>query len=356
MGEFIAGEPAISERAQRIIRAGALILLAGISVALLIPRLQNWPLTPDFTMLWAGARFAVTSPHQTYDWAAVTAAQMSLRPPVGPLPFPYPPSALPLMAPFGLLPFWPAFWAWTVLSGAAFFTAARRITASPLLVFIMPQMVLAIVLGQTTLWIGALMIWGVLLLPRRALLAGVLFGIAAAIKPQFAIMMPVAVVAGRHWRAIPGGAIGLGVMLLSSLLFGPFLWRDWASVLGEHPGIVSGYGLDVLGASPMQALKVLGLPLVLHALFVVLAIWLVWRAFRGNDDRQRVLVLLLATLIATPYAIRYELGMLAPSLLDALLAGTLRGMLVALPLYCLNVLTIVPALVISAVTAALRPR
>lgn len=307
-------------------------------------------------MLWAGARFAVTSPHQTYEWAAVTAAQMSLRPPVGPLPFPYPPSALPLMAPFGLMPFWPAFWAWTILSAAAFWTAARRITSSPLLVFIMPQMVLAIVLGQTTLWIGALMIWGVLLLPERPLLAGALFGIAAAIKPQFAIMVPIAVIAGRHWRAIPGGAIGLGVMLLLSLLFGPFLWRDWASVLGEHPGIVSGYGLDFLGASPMQALKVLGRPIVLHALFVVLAIWLVWRAFRSEDEKQRVLMLLLATLIATPYAIRYELGMLAPSLVDALLTGTVRGLLVALPLYFLNVLTIVPALVVSAVTATFKPR
>lgn len=356
MGENVAAEAAVSERTQRIVRAGALILLAGMSVALLIPRLQNWPLTPDFTMLWAGARFAVTSPHQTYDWAAVTAAQMSLRPPVGPLPFPYPPSALPLMAPFGLLPFWPAFWAWTILSAAAFWTAARRITSSPLLVFIMPQMVLAIVLGQTTLWIGALMIWGVLLLRKRPLVAGVLFGVAAAIKPQFAIMVPIAVIAGRHWRAIPGGAIGLVGMLLLSLLFGPYLWRDWASVLGEHPGIVSGYGLDFLGASPLQALKVLGLPIVLHAPFVVLAIWLVWRAFRSEDEKQRVLILLLATLIATPYAIRYELGMLAPSLLDALLSGTVRGLLVALPLYFLNVLTIVPALVVSAVTATLKPR
>lgn len=203
MGEDVAAGSAISERTQRIVRPGALILQAGISAALLIPRLQNWPLTPDFTMLWAGARFAVVSPHETYDWAAVTAAQMSLRPPVGPLPFPYPPSALPLMAPFGLLPFWPALWAWTTLSATAFWTAARRITSSPLLVFIMPRMVLAIVLG---------------------------------------------------------------------------------------------------------------------------------------------------------HAIRYELGMLAPSLLDALFAGTVRGLLVALPLYCLNLLTIVPALLISACTAAFRTR
>lgn len=69
-----------------------------------------------------------------------------------------------------------------------------------------------------------------------------------------------------------------------------------------------------------------------------------------------MLILLVGTLIATPYAIRYELGMLAPSLLDALLTGTVRGLLIALPLYCLNVLTIVPALLVSALAAVRKPR
>jgi hypothetical protein len=46
--------------------------------------------------------------------------------------------------------------------------------------------------------------------------------------------------------------------------------------------------------------------------------------------------------------------MLAPSLVDALLAGTARGLLIALPLYCLNVFTIVPALVVSTITAVTR--
>jgi hypothetical protein len=277
---------------------------------------------------------------------------MSLRPPVGPLPFPYPPSALPLLAPFGLLPFWPAFWLWTLLSGIAFWTAARRITRGWPLAFVAPQMVLALILGQTTLWIGALLIWGVLLLRSRPVLAGMLFGIAAAIKPQFAILVPFALLAGRHWLALAGGAGGLAAMLLLSLPFGPFLWHDWASVLDQHPAIVSGYGLNALGASPMMALKLLGLPLYLHALFIALAICLVWRAFRTDDVKKRLLVLLAGTLLATPYAIRYELGMLTPSLVDALLAGTVRGLLTALPLYCLGVFTIVPALVVSAVSAS----
>jgi hypothetical protein len=343
---------AMPSRVRGAVTLGASLLLVAISIALLIQRIRNWPITPDFTMLWAGARFAVTQPHKTYDWAAVTAAQMSLRPPVGPLPFPYPPSALPLIAPFGLLPFWPAFWLWTLLSAAAFWTAARRITSSVPLAFAAPATILALVLGQTTLWIGTLLIWGVTLLRTRPALAGFLFGVAAAIKPQFAIMVPVALLAGRQWMAIAGAATGLGAMLLLSLPFGPFLWRDWAVVLGEHPAIVSGYGLDVVGASPMMLLKTAGLPRSLHAAFVALSIWLVWRAFRADDVKRRVLVLLAGTLLATPYAIRYELGMLAPSLVDALLTGTARGLLIALPLYCLNVFTIVPALIASAVTAS----
>jgi len=346
---------AASLNARAAVTIGASLLLVAISIALLVPRLRNWPIAPDFTMLWAGARFAVIRPHEAYDVAAVTAAQMSIRPPVGPLPFPYPPSALPLLAPFGLMPFWPAYWLWTLLSVAAFWSAARRITSGLVLAFVSPQMVLALVLGQTTLWIGALIVWGVTLLRTKPVVSGLLFGAAAAIKPQFAIMLPVALLAGRHWRAIAGGAGGFAAMLLLSLPFGLFLWRDWAGMIAEHPAIVSGYGLDVLGASPMLALKVLGLPLYLHVLFAALAIWLVSRVFREENVKKQVLVLLAATLLASPYAIRYELAMLGPSLIDALLTGTARGLLIALPLYCLNVLTIVPALVISTVATVFTP-
>lgn len=157
---------------------------------------------------------------------------------------------------------------------------------------------------------------------------------------------------GRYWAAIAGAIAGFGAMVLLSLPFGPFLWRDWVSVVGGVTDVVSVYGLGVLGASPMMALKVLGLPPYLHAAFVALAIWLVWRAFRTDDVKRQVLVLIAATLLATPYALRYELAMLAPSLVDALLAGTARGLLIALPLYCFNVFTIVPALVASSIAAS----
>jgi hypothetical protein len=246
----------------------ASLLLVAISIALLIPRLRNWPVTPDFTMLWAGARIAVTRPHDTYDWAAVTAAQMNLRPPVGPLPFPYPPSALPLMAPFGLLPSLAGVLALDLLvsrslldRGAAnhFSSALRlhhaaddsRAGSGP----DDPMDRCANDLGRDPS-------------PDAARDWGLLFGVIAAIKPQFAILVPVALIAGRHWLAIAGSAGGLAAMLLLSLPFGSFLWHDWASVLGEHPAIVSSYGLNALRTSPMMALKLLGLPLYLHVIFV----------------------------------------------------------------------------------------
>ena len=330
-----------------LVTAGAILLAVAISIALLVPRLLDWPLSPDFTMLWAGARFAVTQPHDTYDVAAVTAAQMGIRPSVGPLPFPYPPSALPLLAPFGLLPFWPSYFAVDrpvrarlldgrtanhadAVAGLRHAPGGPRDRARP-----------DHAVDRRFADLGCVAA------ARAALLAGLLFGIAAAVKPQFAILIPVALLAGRHWRAIGGAVAGFVAMLLLSLPFGLFLWPDWLAMIGQHPGIVSGYGLDMLGASPMLALKVLGLPLWLDLPFVLFAVWLVWRAFRADDVKMQVLILLAATLIASPYAIRYELAMLAPSLVDALVAGTIRGLLIALPLYCLNVLAIVPALIVS---------
>lgn len=336
----------------RIVVLAAVAALVVVSLSLLIPRLANWPVTPDFTVLWTAGRFALIRPHDVYDWNALTAAQMSLRPPVGPLPFPYPPSALPVMAPFALLPFWPAFWLWTAVSAALFWTAARRITPAAPLVFAAPHVVLVLLLGQTTLLVGALLIWGVTLVRDRPALAGLLLGIAASIKPQSAILLPVALLAGRHWVAIGGACAGFVAMALLSLPFGISLWADWLRALRDLPAIVSGYGLDVLGASPRMALTALGLPLWLHGVFVLLAVALVWRAFRAEDTKRRILVLVAATLLASPYAIRYELANLAPSLVDALLAGTIRGLLIALPLFALNVFTIVPALVVSALTAS----
>jgi hypothetical protein len=63
--------------------------------------------------------------------------------------------------------------------------------------------------GQNNTWTAALFGGGLSLLERRPLLAGGLLGLLIY-KPQFGLLIPVALLAGRHWRASKGVAVSLG--------------------------------------------------------------------------------------------------------------------------------------------------
>ncbi len=63
--------------------------------------------------------------------------------------------------------------------------------------------------GQNSTWTAALSGSGLSLLERRPLLAGGLLGLLIY-KPQLGLLIPVALLAGRHWRASEGVAVSLG--------------------------------------------------------------------------------------------------------------------------------------------------
>lgn len=315
-----------------------------LSLAYLLPKVAHWKLAPDFTIMWAAGRFALEG-GPIYDAEALTAAQTMRRPP-GLLPFAYPPSSLWLFAPFGLLPFWPAFWLWTALSIAAFWSAARRVASGWALALALasPNLVWAIGLGQTALVVGALVLWGLMLLRDKPMVAGFLLGVAVAIKPQCALLAPVAFAAGRHWSAFAGAAIGLGAAVVLALPFGQSLWADWLASLAEFGEIVRGYGIEYDGATPRMAAQLLGIePLPFQLAGIAAGVWMVWRGFRQDDIGIRVVTFVCGGLLAAPYGIRYELAAMAPVAASALLSGSWRGLLVGSPLLAVNVLVAVPA-------------
>ena len=74
---------------------------------------------PDFLSFWAAGRLVADGqPALVYDIVRHHAVEASAVPSVSLLPFPYPPFALPLFVPFGILPFWIALAAWLVLTAA----------------------------------------------------------------------------------------------------------------------------------------------------------------------------------------------------------------------------------------------
>jgi hypothetical protein len=330
----------------RIVVVGYLAACAMLSLTVIAPRLGQTELRPDLTVMWAAARAA-----NPYDAIEVTSLQSDLRTVIGPLPFMYPPSSLPIFFPLGLLPFGAAFLAWTAISVGLFWSAARQLTKEVLAVFLAPHVVLAIVLGQTALIVGASVLWGTTLLRAKPFTAGLIFGLGAAIKPQSLILAPVAFASGRAPKAFAGMFIGWSMLALPTLPW----WRIWIAQIPSYPSAIAYYDLYQYGATPSLLAKALNVSNAFPVLFVgaALGVCIVWLAFRSDDLVTRCIGLLSGTLIASPYALRYELAALVPPLVASLMKGTFRGAIAAIPILCMNVLTIVPAVIVSALQTIL---
>ena len=327
-----------------------------VAIVPLLPRIIHLILIPDFTMFWMGGRFGLFAPSLLYDVDALTAAQAGLRigAKPGPLPFIYPPTTLPFLVPFALVPFWPAYALWTIAGAVAFWTAARRLTSgwiATLSVF-SPAGVLVLILGQTSFMVGAAILWSLALLRERPILSGALMAVAAAIKPQSAILAPVAFIAARNWRALIAAGCTWLVIAFVSLAFGPRLWLDWIEDLPSFHEILVYWKLYQLGATPLMLARFLHLdPTAFLVAGVVAGVAVAWIGMKSDDLNTRALAFVGGTMLASPYAMNYELVMMAPMLIAAALTTTLTGLVIALPLVASRVYAIVPSLAVSVALA-----
>lgn len=329
-------------RLQRFVLWGFVSIAALLSLSLMLPLFFGGHWRPDFTSMWVGAR----APDPYALWA-VTKAQAFMFDASKPLPFLYPPSSLPLFYPFGLLPFWPACILWTTLSAILFWLAARRVTEQAWLAFFTPPVVFSLYLGQTALVTGAAVIIAIAELPKRPVLAGVMFGLAGALKPQAVLLAPLALIVGNHWKAL--AAAGLSWLILA--LPAAEMWPAWWRVVRAFPAILDRYYPYIAnnGGTPLSFAKALAWPVAPFQIAgIVVGIAIVVASFREKDIRTRIIGLGSGTLLASPYAMKYELAVMVPAYLGALRDGRLKSFLVALPTLSLSVLSLVPALVASA--------
>ncbi len=249
-------------------------------------------------------------------------------------PFAYPPSLLLLIWPLGYLSWRIGALAW-MAAGIASYTLLlaeapwrRQIAIGVLLV---PVTALSVAVGQDGLIVAGLLAGGCRFLPRRPVLAGVLFGLAAC-KPQFGVLVPVALIAARQWRAIAAAvATVLATVAASGLAFGWQLWIRWPQALialsrfaGENHRLypmmptVSG-NLRVIGAAP----ELIWAAQALAALATAIVVWRVWR--RRGPGRAASAVLLVGAFLATPYGFFYDLPILNAGLLAFGLERIARG-------------------------------
>jgi alpha-1,2-mannosyltransferase len=297
--------------------AGLLFIVAGTH-GLITP--LDHPVTTDFVSFYAaGALADAGTPQLAYDQAAHRAAEEAATAPgVEYRFFNYPPVFLLLCAALAHLPYLAAFLLFEAATLGLFLAVACRIAddCSPTAIVVLlafPMLYWTLGLGQNAFLTAGLFGAATLLIERRPLAAGLLFG-AISYKPHFGLLIPVALAAGGHWRAFGAATASVAALVLVSVaLFGIDTWHGFVSAITASPqtyqsgrivfdGFVSPFGaVRLLGGSPPLAYGVQAVA----ALIAAGAVFVAWR--RGLSLPVRAAILASGTLVAVPVALLYEL-------------------------------------------------
>jgi len=106
-----------------------------------------------------------------------------------------------------------------------------------------------------------------------------------------------------------------------------------------------------------QAIGVVGATLCLTvSLLLLYPRLLLWDVLPDFTIFWTAGALVVGSLFASPHGMRYDLATLAPVFAMGLLSGTLRGLLVSVPLFALYSITILPALIVSLLAELSRRR
>ena len=281
------------------------------------------PLGTDFLSFWAASKLTLAgSPALAYDPAAHAGVQAALvGPGQGSYAFFYPPVYLLVCWPLAVLPWPAALLLWLGATGLAYgrvaaaFMGRARSTLLPVLAF--PAVFVTIGHGQNAFLTTALFGGALLAMPRRPVLAGLLFG-AMALKPQLGLLVPVFLVAAGAWTALAAAVLTvLGVALAATVAFGAGIWPAFL-----HAASLARMALeqDLIGAgklvSVFAAVQLLhgsvALAYAAQAISALLAAALLAGFCRLlPESSARGPALVTASLLVSPFLLDYDLTLLA---------------------------------------------
>ncbi|MFZ3234583.1 MAG: glycosyltransferase family 87 protein [Stellaceae bacterium] len=289
----------------------------------LIVRLSK-PSSSDFVSFYAAGSLAdAGTPQLAYDHRAHYAAeQRAVAPGIGYNLYYYPPVFLLLCALLARLPYVVAFVVFETGTLGCFLLVMRRILDQRdwvvlIAVLAFPPVLWTIGFGQNGLLTASLFGAATLLVDRRPVLAGLLFG-ALCYKPHYALLVPVALAAAGRWRAFAAAAAGaIGLCVLSLIVFGWPTWMAFLAAAAASPSVYdSGHIPFELFVTPFGAVRLLGGSLAasyiaqgVTTLAAAMVVAIVWR--RELPLPVRAATLIAATLVAVPLALFYDLVLAA---------------------------------------------
>lgn len=322
--------PAASERENLVlaIAIGVVIAYAG---SLFLAWHRFWivdgtghPIVADFAAFWAAGHLALNGAAvAAYDAHRQHAAEAALighnvRETLG---WSYPPLFLFVAAGLASLPYVGAFLLWcvtTVTLQASVVAAIAKRRIAFVVACAAPWTLTGLMPGQNGFLTAALIGLALLHLEKRPAFAGLVLGLLSY-KPQFGILVPLALAAGGYWRAFGWAAFAtLAWSGLAGLVFGldtfPAFLHALTGATQNHLSqagigwnkLQSAYGLTrAMGCSG-------GIAAIAQAITSVLAAIAIVTCWRGQAPFALKAALLAALIpLATPYVFVYDLPVLA---------------------------------------------
>jgi hypothetical protein len=310
--------------------SGVLLVLEFLAFLFFVAGTHGWivpldkPATTDFVSFYAAGSLAdAGTPQLAYDQARHFAAeQQATAPGISYNYFYYPPVFLLVCAVLARLPYLAAFVLFEAATLALYLVVARRILKEPGWWMLVPLVACPAVfwnigLGQNALLTAALLGGATLAIDRRPIVAGLLFG-ALCYKPHFGLLVPVALIAGGHWRAFAAATVSvIGLVLVSIALFGWTTWQDYLALAAASPSTYEFGRIDFAGyISLFGGLRLLGTSVAAAyagqaaaSLVAAALVAIIWR--RQLSLPIRAAMLAAATTVAVPVILFYDFMILA---------------------------------------------
>lgn len=274
----------------------------------------------DFAIFWSAAKVAVAHGAASVfspQWMQPMELALGLDTYSA---WPYPPTFLLAVLPFGQLPFGMALSIYSMLGllayGAVLARLCRGIDRAYLpLLLAFPGVAIAIGLGQNSLFTVAAAGAALAMIEAETALAGICIAMLA-IKPQFGVLFPLALVCARQWKTFGVSALcTLAIVGASLLAFGVDAWLAFAEFLPqfstlavEQGGIMMWPGMPTAFALGRSAGLSVSASYLLHGVVAtpaVLALAYLWT--RRARFELRAASLIIATLLVQPYIMFYDL-------------------------------------------------
>lgn len=277
-------------------------------------------------LLWSqiGVDYAVL-------WAAANGANPYAR---DALPFAYPPTTLLWLAPLRLVALWPGFVVWTIVSVMLFCWSSWRLYGArpTALAIISPAISIALLPGQTSLLAAAGLIGAFAC--KSPIWRGALLGAVLTFKPQLVLLAPLVLLFAREGGAFAAMAlVAAAICALATAVLGAGIWADWLGSIPHFNQVVSDRGLWASAVSPAAFARAIGVPMLPMLVLGGLAGLVLASPARRLDDRHKAALVATASLLAAPYALRYDLVAVAPLMSMLILTRPVREALVACVAY-----------------------